>query len=118
MPDTALNQRSGSAPTGFIHCVYFWLRDGGTAEDARAIADGIHQHLTGIPGILRLAVGRPAGTPRDVVDNSFAVSLLLEFADRGAHDAYQEHPDHQAFIAQRGQHWARVQVYDALLGPA
>ena len=48
--------------------------------------------------MLRLNVGKPAGTDRAVVDNSYAVALLVEFADSSAHDVYQDHPDHKAFI--------------------
>ncbi len=50
------------------------------------------------------------------MDNSYAVALLVEFADQAAHDAYQEHPDHQRFVEACSPLWSRVQVYDCLLG--
>jgi len=65
-------------------------------------------------GVLRLTVGFPAGTERGVVDNSYGVALLVEFADAAAHDVYQEHPDHLRFIEECSQFWSRVQVYDAV----
>jgi hypothetical protein len=102
-----------SDSTTFLHTVYFWLRDGGTSEDADALAEGV-RGLASIPGVLRLHVGRPAGTPRDVVDNSYAVALSVELADTAAHDAYQVHPEHERFIAEHGHLWSRVQVYDAI----
>ena len=95
--------------------VYFWLRDSGSADDAAKLAAGCKKHLTGIPGVLRIEVGFPAGTDREVVDNSFGVGLLVEFADSGAHDVYQDHPDHLRFIAENNALWSRVQVYDTLL---
>ena len=88
-----------SQQTGFFHNVFFWLREGGAeAADASRLAEGCTAHLTNIPSVLRLTVGSPAGTDRGVVDNSYAVALLLEFADAAAHDVYQEHPDHLRFI--------------------
>jgi len=100
--------------TGFFHNVFFWLRDGAEAADARRLADGCKSHLTGIPGVLRLTVGFPAGTDRGVVDNSYSVALLVEFADAAAHDVYQDHADHLRFIEDCSQFWRRVQVYDTM----
>jgi len=70
--------------------------------------------LSAIPGIARLAVGVPIGTPRDTVDNSYGVALLIEFADVNAHDIYQSHPDHQHFVSECHPLWSRVQIYDSL----
>jgi hypothetical protein len=95
--------------------VYFWLRNEGSAEDAKALADGCRTHLASIPGVLRLDVGFPAGTQRDVVDNSYGVALLVEFADSAAHDLYQAHADHLRFIETCSHLWSRVQVYDTLI---
>jgi hypothetical protein len=103
------------AKTGFLHLVYFWVRVGGGAEDAEAILRGCRQHLAGIPSVLRLEAGKPAGTPRDVVDNSYGVGLLVEFADSAGYDIYETHPDHLTFIAECSPHWSRVQVYDTQL---
>ena len=103
-----------SQQAGFYHTVFFWLRDGGGPNAAQQLAQGCRRHLTGIPGILHLSVGVPAGTERAVVDNSYGVALLVEFADRAAHDIYQEHPDHQRFIQECSPLWERVQIYDAV----
>ena len=99
---------------GFIHNVYFWLAGGAGDETAHALAVGCRKHLIGIPGVLRLTVGTPAGTPREVVDNSYGVALLVEFADSAAHDIYQAHPDHLRFIAECSHLWQSVRVYDAI----
>ena len=100
--------------TGFFHNVFFWLHDGADAADASRLAGGCTTYLTGIPGVLRLTVGFPAGTDRGVVDNSYGVALLVEFADAAAHDVYQDHPDHLRFIAECSHFWSRVQVYDVV----
>lgn len=106
---------SGQENTGFLHMVYFWAAEGKGAEAAQKIAGGCNMHLRGIPGVVRLDVGFPAGTDRSVVDNSYAVGLLVLFADSAAHEVYQEHPDHLQFIAECSPYWSRVQVYDTLL---
>jgi len=104
--------------TGFLHMVYFWGREGADPGDAAKLAEGARTHLPGIPGVLRLEVGFPAGSKRAVVDNSYAIALLVEFADAAAEEVYQNHPDHQRFIAECSQYWSRVQVYDSVLPAA
>ena len=99
----------------FQHNVYFYPTDNAAPDAAGKLAEGCRRHLSAIPGVLRLEVGTPAGTPRDVVDNNYAVALLVELTDSAAHDVYQDHPDHHAFIAECRQYWSRVQIYDTLL---
>ncbi len=106
------------AKAGFLHLVYFYPREGAGPDDAAKLAAGARNRLTNIPGVLRLEVGFPAGTPRDVVDNSYAVALLVEYADVAGHDTYQDHPDHLKFIEENKQYWSRVQVYDFVVAPA
>ncbi len=102
-------------PHTFQHNVYFYPAENAKPDDVAQLAEGCRKYLTHIPGVIRLEVGFPAGTPRDVVDNSYAVALLVELSGTAAHDVYQDHPDHHAFIAECRQYWSRVQVYDSLL---
>jgi hypothetical protein len=96
----------------FIHVVLFWLKPDAPAGARDQLLRDCHELLAKIPGLTVFDAGLPAMTPRDVVDNSYAVGLLTGFADRGGHDAYQSHPLHLQFIAQNKANWARVQVYD------
>ena len=98
----------------FFHHVYFYPREDARPGDADAIESLCRKHLAGIPGVLRIAVGRPAGTDRAVVDNGYLVALLLEFEDAAAEGRYQEHPDHLAFVAESRPHWASVRVFDTV----
>lgn len=100
----------------FLHMVYFWLKEPGNQEHAAQLALGCRTHLAKIPGVQRLEVGFPAGTDRDVVDNSYGVALLVELTDSTAHDVYQEHPDHLTFIEECSHLWSHVRVYDAITG--
>ncbi len=96
----------------FIHTVYFWLKDGTDAAVAAELSKACQDLLAPIPGVRQLWAGRPAMTPRDVVDNSYDVGLCVVLDDVAAHDVYQVHDLHQQFIKRFKPHWKRVQVYD------
>lgn len=98
----------------FFHAVYFYPREAAQTGDAEALAAGCRT-LAGIPGLTFFSVGHTAGTPREVVDNDYAVALLTAFADVAGHDLYQDHPVHLAFIAANKHLWSGVKVYDAIV---
>ena len=94
-----------------IHNVYFWLKQ----DLDRAAVDAFEQglaELAGDPEIKSGYFGRPAGTERDVVENSYDYGLVFLFEDRAAHDRYQAGAVHQKFIDAHLAKWARVVVYD------
>jgi hypothetical protein len=101
--------------TGLLHMVYFYPTENGGPDEAQQLIAGIQRNLPKVPGVLRLEVGTPAGTERSVVDNSYAVALLVEFADAAAEAAYQDHPDHHQFVAECKSLWSRVTVFDSLI---
>ena len=98
----------------FIHTVYFWLKPGTPETARRQLLADCREYLTKIPTVRHLWAGVPAMTPRDVVDNSYAVGLTVILEDAAGHDIYQEHPLHKEFGARNKAHWSRVQVYDAV----
>ena len=71
--------------------------------------------MPGVPSVPRLEVGTPAGTPREVVDNSYAVALLVEFVDQAGHNLYDVHPEHLKFIKECEHLGTRVQIDDSLI---
>ena len=96
----------------FIHTVYFWLDNAASDADCKQLIHDCRKYLGKVPTVRQLWAGPPALTPRDVVDNSYAVGLTVVLDDAAAHDVYQEHPLHKEFIQRNKVHWARVQVYD------
>ncbi|NND35433.1 MAG: Dabb family protein [Saprospiraceae bacterium] len=98
---------------GFIHTVFFWMKDDVTPEDRVKFHQGVAE-LTKCKTILNSFIGPPAGTPREVVDNTYEYALLLFFKSKEDHDLYQKDPDHDLFIERYKHLWARVQVYDYL----
>ena len=98
---------------GYVHMVYFWLKEGVTQEQRTAFHQGVAD-LTKCKTIQDAFIGPPAMTPREVVDNSYDYALLVHFANKADHDAYQVDPEHHKFIQDHRDLWARVQVYDHL----
>ena len=96
----------------FFHVVYFWMNPGSTEAQRKQLVDDCTTYLAKIPTVRQLWAGRPAMTPRDVVDNSYDVGLCVAMDDAAGHDVYQEHPLHKEFIARNKPQWKRVQIYD------
>lgn len=96
----------------FVHTVYFWVKDGTPAEAVEQLVGDCRELLGKIPTVRQLWAGRPAMTPREVVDNSYAVGLTVVLDDVAGHDAYQVHELHKVFIERNRAWWARVQIYD------
>lgn len=96
----------------FIHLVYFWLKEGAPEGERQRLAEDCRSLLSKIPGVRHVWAGRPAMTPREIVDNSYDVGLCVVLDDRAAHDVYQTHEKHLEFISRHKAHWQRVQVYD------
>src|SRR5574341_116146 len=96
----------------FIHTVYFWLKPGTAPRAQEQLVRDCLKYLGAIPTVRQIWAGKPAQTPRAVVDNSYGVGLTVVLNDRYGHDVYQEHPLHLEFIRRNKAHWQRVQVYD------
>lgn len=96
----------------FVHTVFFWMKPGVSDADRRQLVNDCLELLGKVPTVKQIWAGRPAQTPREVVDNSYDVGLTVILADKAGHDVYQEHPLHLDFIKRNKQNWTRVQVYD------
>jgi hypothetical protein len=96
----------------FVHTVYFWMNPGVSDAQRQQLVDDCKSFLSKIPTVRHLWAGRPAMTPREVVDNSYDVGLSVVMDDAAGHDVYQEHTLHKEFIARNKPNWKRVQIYD------
>ncbi|HNR32838.1 MAG TPA: Dabb family protein [Candidatus Hydrogenedentes bacterium] len=97
-----------------VHSVYFWLKEDIDATEYEAFRAGL-ESLRDIPGVVDLYVGVPAATPpRPVVDASYTFGLVVVLEELDAHDRYQAHPLHKAFLKQFSNYWAKVLVYDVI----
>ncbi len=96
----------------FVHTVYFYTKPNTPAAAVAQLEADCRTYLARIPTVRQLFTGRPAMTPREVVDNSYAVGLTVLLDDAAAHNVYQTHELHLQFIARNKAHWQRVQIYD------
>lgn len=107
-----------TADPQLAHMVYFKLTDNSGANKARLLA-ACKAFLSGHPGTVSFAAGTLANDlNREVNDRDFDVSLHLIFANKEAHDKYQQHPKHLKFIEENKDNWAKVRVFDSYLSPA
>ena len=97
----------------FVHHVYFWLNNPESAEDLKKLLEGLNK-LSKVKTIKMFHIGKPAGTNRDVIDSSYAVSWLLIFNNRADQDSYQTDPIHLKFIDECKHLWKKVVVYDSI----
>ncbi|HVY26452.1 MAG TPA: Dabb family protein [Polyangiaceae bacterium] len=95
-----------------IHTVFFWFKPDADPALVARFETGL-KRLASIPDVASADYGRPAATPkRPVIDDSYAWGLVVRFADVAAHDRYQSHPDHDAFLAEFAATFGTVRVYD------
>jgi len=104
---------AGTRSPELIHHVFFWLKNP-DAENLKKLIEGI-QTLEKIETIREFRIGTPAKTPkRDVIDDTYSISLMIRFKDVAGHDVYQEHPVHKKFVENCSSLWRTVRVYDAM----
>src|SRR5829696_5384654 len=94
------------------HMVYFKLKDN-TPEARKKLVDACEKYLANHDGVVFFAAGVLADEfKRDVNDRDWDVALHLVFADKAAHDKYQDHMEHTKFIDENKANWAKVRVFD------
>lgn len=101
--------------TIFIHTVYFWFKEGVTDKQKEDFKKNALPELAKSPTIHKVFYGPPAGTPREVVDNSYDFAWICHFKSAEDQDAYQVEPIHLKFVEEYKDLWERVQVYDNLV---
>jgi len=94
------------------HHVLFWLKADTTDEQKAAFRKSL-QTLEQIEVVKNFHIGIPAPIERAVVDTTYTFSLILFFEDLAAHDVYQVHPLHKAFLDEFRIYFEKVIIYDA-----
>ena len=78
------------------HTVSFRLRHPGDSEEERDFLEIAAATLPAIPGVDAFEVLDEV-SPK----NGFRFGFSMEFADQAAYDAYNAHPEHTRFVAER-----------------
>jgi hypothetical protein len=99
--------------SGFIHHVFFWLKNPESKEDLNQLLVGLKK-LSKITAIKEFHTGVPANTKREVIDSSYSATLLLLFESVQDHDSYQKDPVHLKFVEECSQLWSKVVIYDTV----
>ena len=95
------------------HMVYFKLKDA-TDENRQKLVAACKKYLADHDGVVFFSAGVLADSlKRDVNDRDWDVALHLVFANKAAHDKYQDHPEHLKFIEENKANWAKVRVFDS-----
>jgi hypothetical protein len=99
--------------TRVAHNVFFKQTDNSPAKVAELV-EACHKYLNVQPGIVFFAAGPVcADLDRPVNDRDWDVGLHLVFDSKASHDAYQDDPTHNKFIAEQKGNWAKVRVFDS-----
>jgi hypothetical protein len=97
------------------HMVYFTLKDDSDAAQQRLVR-ACQKLLKDHPGVVYFSAGtRAREFDREVNDQNYHVGLHLVFADKAAHDKYQDAPTHTQFIEENRDNWQQVRVFDTYL---
>ena len=111
-------KKQGPAGPMIGHMVFFKLKDPTPAARQKLVA-ACDTYLSKHDGVVFYSAGPIAADfKREVNVTDWDVALHLVFADKAAHDRYQDHPDHVKFIAENKDIWAAVRVFDSELRSA
>ena len=77
------------------HLVLFTLRHEEGSPEAEALVAALRS-LAAIDEVEKLEVVRQVG-----LKNNYQLAVTMEFASRAAYDAYNNHPNHVAFVRDR-----------------
>jgi hypothetical protein len=95
------------------HMVFFTLRESNDANRKRLV-EACKKYLDGHTGVVYFSVGTlNPDLKREVNDRDYDVALHLVFKDKAAHDRYQDHARHLAFIEDSKALWSKVRVFDS-----
>ncbi|MBD0383038.1 Dabb family protein [Paenibacillus sedimenti] len=82
--------------TSIKHMVVFCLHTGKDTPEAERFLEVSRAELAAIPGVEQFEVFRQVSTKTD-----YDYGLSMVFADQAAYDAYNAHPVHTTYVANR-----------------
>ncbi|WP_299436814.1 Dabb family protein [uncultured Aquimarina sp.] len=107
-------KESDTFDKNFVHTVYIWLKNPNNQEDRRLLEESLDKFLKTSKYAKTNFVGTPAGTDREVVDNSYTYAIVVTFSSKEEQDLYQSEEAHLLFIKESSPLWNKVQIYDSI----
>lgn len=98
----------------FVHSVYIWLKDPGSAEDRAAFEASMEKFMDNTLYAKTKFLGTPPKATRDIVDDTYTYNLIVTFASAEDQDRYQTEQAHLDFIEESNHLWNKIVIYDAL----
>ena len=95
-----------------LHSVFFYFKPEASAETIEQQRVAILRDLSRIESVNQIWAGAPEGIERDVVDNSYGMSLHMIVDDRDALLQYQSDPIHVVFLETFKPNWTGIKVFD------
>ena len=105
--------QSSRIPGEFVHSVYFWLKNPESEKDRNEFLEALETFIGSSEYVTSYHIAPSAGTPRDVVDNSYTFNLVATFPSAEVQDKYQTEPAHVKFVEDASHLWDSVKVYDS-----
>src|SRR5688572_17877284 len=93
--------RIGSAKV--VRVITIWWKPTVGERDVEALRRSLAASAPQVPGLELTLFGTPAGTRREIVDNTFGFLIVMRFRDREALANWEHHPSHRDLIAKFGE---------------
>lgn len=113
-PAKKSDSTSSSLQGTFTHSVYFWLANPDSEEAKAEFEAAVKKFIDNSAYVKTKYLGTPAGTPREVVDNSWTYNLIVTFDSKEDHDLYQAEQVHEDFRNGSAHLWTKVLIYDGV----
>jgi len=97
----------------YAHHVFYWMKNEGNEEDKAKLLAGLKKLCT-IQQIKFSHIGKPNEFKADVVEKSYAFSLLMIFDSLEAFDLYHKDPKHQEFVSTCKDLWGKKMGFGAV----
>ncbi|WP_108804147.1 Dabb family protein [Aquimarina sp. Aq107] len=108
------NKKEPVFDKNFVHSVYIWLNNPDNLEERELFEKSLTKFLNTSKYAKTNFVGTPAGTDREVVDNTYTYSIIVTFSSKEEQDLYQKEEAHLLFIKEASSLWNKVQIYDTI----
>lgn len=108
------SQSNADFNPAFVHSVYIWLKDPGSAKDRAAFESSMETFMDNSLYAKTKFLGTPPKATREIVDDSYTYNLIVTFASAEDQDKYQKEEAHLRFIEESEHLWEKVLIYDAI----